>query len=163
YISERAGSAPNGKTWEEWLQHHRFELNAFTSAELIAWLDGKMAEHDAGKLIPPDDILADQFNEQARPRVEDAVNAAIDSCCDDVVDAIKAEEAEARKPILAELYHISAPLLAELARVRAPLLERMRVVSEPFRQRIGAVQADADAIDRETEVHRMIERMRPAA
>jgi hypothetical protein len=36
--------------WREWLQTHRVELNAMTTPQFIAWLDGKMAEHD--KLIP---------------------------------------------------------------------------------------------------------------
>ena len=57
YVRARTDQAPAGETWEEWLQHSRVELNAFTSAQLIEWLDRKMAEHSVGKLIPPDDIL----------------------------------------------------------------------------------------------------------
>jgi Histidine kinase-, DNA gyrase B-, and HSP90-like ATPase len=41
--------------WREWLQTHRVELNAMTTPQFIAWLDGKMAEHD--KLIPPAGVL----------------------------------------------------------------------------------------------------------
>ena len=47
---------PDGDDWEEWLQTHRIELNAMTTPQFIAWLDGKMAEH-YGKLIPPPDVL----------------------------------------------------------------------------------------------------------
>ena len=57
YVRARTDQAPAGETWEGWLQHSRVELNAFTSAQLIEWLDRNMAEHNVGKLIPPDDIL----------------------------------------------------------------------------------------------------------
>jgi hypothetical protein len=52
---------------------------------------------------------------------------------------------------------------SQLNSVRAPLLAQARLVSEPFRQRISDVRAEADEIDREAEVHREIERMRPDA
>ena len=69
YVRARTDQTPTGETWEGWLQHSRVELNAFTSAQLIDWLDRKMAEHSVGKLIPPDDILKDQFSEaSARAR-----------------------------------------------------------------------------------------------
>jgi DNA topoisomerase VI subunit B len=161
YVKARTDPAPKGETWEEWLQHSRLELNAFTSAELIAWLDQKMAQHDAGKLIPPDDILQDQFSERARPRADDSLQLAIITHLDRVVATMKAEEVEAKKPLLAEIDRISAPLLAELSRVRAPLLEQVRQVSEPFRRRIADAHAEADAIDRETLLHQVIERMLP--
>jgi hypothetical protein len=51
------GTAPDGDTWEEWLQTHRVELNAMTTPQLIEWLDGKMAAYASGKLIPPPDVL----------------------------------------------------------------------------------------------------------
>ena len=35
--------APDGDTWEDWLQTHRIELNAMTTPDFIEWLDGKMA------------------------------------------------------------------------------------------------------------------------
>ena len=77
YIRARRDRAPTGETWEDWLQHSRFELNAFTSAELIEWLDQKLAKHGNGKLIPPDDILKEQFVEDIRERAHTAVTAAI--------------------------------------------------------------------------------------
>jgi len=163
YVRARTDRAPNGDPWAEWLQHNRIELNAFTSADLIAWLDQKMVEHSAGKLIPPDDILHDQFSERVRERVEDVVATAISRRLDDVVATIKAEEAEAKKPLMAALDHVSAPLMAELNRVRGPLLAQMRLVSEPFRQRIRDVHAEAAAIDREAEVEHAIQRMTPGA
>ena len=42
-----------GRTWVDWLQRHRVELNAMTTPQLIAWLDSKMAEHGGKKLFHP--------------------------------------------------------------------------------------------------------------
>ena len=43
--------AEHGDDWADWLQTKRIELNAMTTPELIEWLDRKMAEHGAVKLI----------------------------------------------------------------------------------------------------------------
>ncbi len=152
YIRARTDRAPNGETWEDWLQHSRIELNAFTSAELIKWLDGKMAEVGAGKLIPPDDILADGFGERVRARAEQAVAEAINQRLDAKVTAIEAEQAKATKNIQAEIDRITADLRKQLAEV-----------SEPFQQRIAITQADIAAIDREAKTHKVIERITPDA
>ena len=182
--ARRPTCAPNGESWEEWLQHSRIELNAFTSAELIDWLDRKMVEHGAGKLIPPDDILR-RFGERVRNRAEGDVETAISSRLDEVVVAIaqqqaeavatiKAEEAEAKKPLLTEIDRLSAPLIAELNRVRAPLLEQIASITAPLhariadvqethRQRSETVRSEAKAINREAEVERMIQKMLPDA
>ena len=69
YVRDRE----DGEHWEEWLQTHRVELNAMTTPEFIEWLDGKMAEHGDGKLIPPADVLDAQLAE----RLEESVRAAI--------------------------------------------------------------------------------------
>ena len=66
------GTAPDGTSWEEWLQTHRVELNAMTTPQFIAWLDRKMAEHGKGKLIPPTDVLEAELAE----RIEQKVRAA---------------------------------------------------------------------------------------
>jgi hypothetical protein len=52
YLSEK---------WREWLQTKRVELNAMTSPQFIQWLDSKMAEHDRGKVIPPEEVLEDEL------------------------------------------------------------------------------------------------------
>jgi hypothetical protein len=39
----------------------RVELNAFTSDQFIEWLEAKLDEHGAGKVIPAGDILALQY------------------------------------------------------------------------------------------------------
>jgi hypothetical protein len=150
YVRARTDHAPNGETWEEWLQHSRVELNAFTSAELIAWLDKKMTEVGAVKVIPPDDILQDGFGEQVREQAYRSVVAAIDRHLDDQIAAIKAEQAEATKEIRAEIERITGPLRAEETRI-----------AEPFLQRAEAVKSEALAVDREALVHRVIKRMTP--
>ena len=52
-------------SWEEWVQGNRVELNAFTTPELMEWLDRKMTEHGAVKLIPPNKAIADEFEGNA--------------------------------------------------------------------------------------------------
>jgi hypothetical protein len=54
-----------GPRWAEWLRTHRCELNAFTTEDLIAWINAKMAKY-VGKLIPPADVLADRLEEEMR-------------------------------------------------------------------------------------------------
>lgn len=50
--------------WTEWLQKHRVELNAMSSPQFIAWLDGKMAAHGDGKVIPPKAVLGQEAERQ---------------------------------------------------------------------------------------------------
>jgi len=57
--------------WAEWLQTHRVELNAMTTPQFIAWLDGKMADYD--KLIPPAAVLDAELNQ----RIETNIRAAL--------------------------------------------------------------------------------------
>ena len=152
YVRARTDRAPNGETWEEWLQHSRVELNAFTSAELINWLDQKMIEHGAGKLIPPDDILRDGFAEHVRDRAASAVAEAIEQQLESQITDIKAEQDEATKDIRDEIDRITAGLRAQLAEVSAPFLER-----------IEAAKAEAQAIDQDAAVERTIARITPDA
>ena len=76
YVKARKDTAPDGESWEEWLQTHRIELNAMTTPQFIAWLDSKMAEHAKGKfgkLIPPADVLEADLAK----RIETKVRAAL--------------------------------------------------------------------------------------
>ena len=72
YVLERE----DGDEWERWLQTHRVELNAMTTPEFIAWLDGEMAEH-GGKLIPPDDVIVAELEERLESKVRAAVTERI--------------------------------------------------------------------------------------
>jgi hypothetical protein len=65
YVLERE----DGEYWEEWLQTHRVELNAMTTPEFIEWLDDKMTEHGVGKLIPPDEVIAEELEQQLEAKV----------------------------------------------------------------------------------------------
>jgi hypothetical protein len=74
YIVEQEAEHPCDEDegdWAEWLQTHRVELNAMTTPQFIAWLDGKMADYD--KLIPPPAV----FDEELDKHIEEKVRAAI--------------------------------------------------------------------------------------
>jgi hypothetical protein len=77
YVREynREGGDPpeDADSWEDWLQTCRVELNAMTTPQFIAWLDGKMVEHGDGKLIPPAEVLEQELAD----RIEKKVRAAI--------------------------------------------------------------------------------------
>jgi hypothetical protein len=77
YVRERdaefPNEAPGGISWEEWLQTHRIELNVMTTPEFIAWIDARMAEHGDGKLIPPDDVIADELKQTLEAKIRRAV------------------------------------------------------------------------------------------
>jgi hypothetical protein len=83
------GTAPNGDSWEEWLQTHRVELNAMTTPQFIAWLDGKMAEAKHGKLIPPGEVLEADLAERIERKTRAAVTERIlrEAGLDDQVEA----------------------------------------------------------------------------
>jgi DNA topoisomerase VI subunit B len=122
YVRAREDRTSDAQTWEEWLQRNRIELNAFTSRELIAWLDRKMEEHGDDKLIPPDDILQERFDGRVRPRAERAVSSAIDQQLDAEVAMIEAEKAEAP----AQRSTVSPPICALSSRQ-----PRSRSISAP--------------------------------
>jgi hypothetical protein len=73
YVRDR----DDGKNWPEWLQSNRIELNAMTTPQFIAWLDGKMAEHGQGRLVPPAEVLAEHLEQQVRAQVVDTVRDSI--------------------------------------------------------------------------------------
>ena len=77
YVLEREDSAPDGDTWENWLQTHRVELNAMTTPEFIAWLDDKMAEHGFGKLIPPEVVVLAELESRLEAKVRAAITERI--------------------------------------------------------------------------------------
>jgi hypothetical protein len=70
YAAEHPSDESEGN-WADWLQTHRVELNAMTTPEFIAWLDGKMAAYS--KLIPPGDVLEAELDK----RIEEKVRADI--------------------------------------------------------------------------------------
>ena len=75
YVRDREDRAPDGSTWDDWLQTSRIELNAMTTPQFIAWLDGKLASY--GKLIPPEDVVADDLEAVLEEKVSAAVRERI--------------------------------------------------------------------------------------
>ncbi len=63
--------------WRDWLLTQRIELNAMGTADLLAWLDKKMAAHAQGKLIPPAPVLDEHLISSVRERVENALTERI--------------------------------------------------------------------------------------
>ena len=109
YVREREDLAPDGDEWEEWLQTHRVELNAMTTPQFIAWLDGKLADY--AKLVPPPDILAAELS----ARIEEKVRTA-------VIDRIL-REANVDAQVAAARAAIETPDNAALARGIEQLFE----------------------------------------
>ena len=75
YVRERTDTAPDGESWEDWLQTHRVELNAMTMPQFIEWLDAKMAAYD--KLIPPPEVLEKELAERIESKVRATVTERI--------------------------------------------------------------------------------------
>jgi hypothetical protein len=71
----------------------RVELNAFTSPQLIEWLEARLTEHGMGKrLVPSLDVLEDAYR---RAMVVSTINSAIEDIQEDAVQT--AEEAKIPK------------------------------------------------------------------
>jgi hypothetical protein len=110
YVRDNHYVAPNGERWDDWLQTHRVELNAMTTPQFIAWLDGKMADHE--KLIPPPDVLEDELEEQLDAKVRAAITEQI------------LEEADLEGQIEEALEKIKRPSGAALAKGIAELFDQ---------------------------------------
>ena len=80
----------NGATENEieFLLHHRVELNAFASDELVAWIEKKLDEHGVTKVVPDDDDLADAYQRARRL-------AAVQDRIDEVLKDIEGEDKDA--------------------------------------------------------------------
>ena len=77
------GLKKNGATEEEieFLLHHRVELNAFTSDQLVEWIEGKLVERGVKKVVPEEETVA----EAARGFVRDLVaKRYLDTFADDI-------------------------------------------------------------------------------
>ena len=91
YVWER----DDGRYWGGWLQTNRVELNAMTTPQFIDWLDDKMAEFGDGKLIPPEDVLEEELDDQIESKVREEITERILREADverQVADAIAAIE-----------------------------------------------------------------------
>ena len=65
----------DGATEEEitFLETHRVELNAFTSGDLVKWIEAKLAGHDVRKVVPDDAMLAEKARQVARDVVVERI------------------------------------------------------------------------------------------
>jgi hypothetical protein len=55
--------------WRTWLQSSRVELNAMTTPEFLAWLDGKLAPYHTGKLVPPAAVLEERLRKSLESKM----------------------------------------------------------------------------------------------
>ena len=76
-VAKYIRDAEDGARWREWLQGNRIELNTMTTPVFLDWLDGKMAKHGNGRLVPPSEVLAERLVSETRADVERAVMDAL--------------------------------------------------------------------------------------
>jgi hypothetical protein len=123
YVLERE----DGDYWDEWLQTHRVELNAMTTPKFIEWLDGKMAKHGDGKLVPPPEVLTAELDR----RIEDKVR-------DDIRERIL-REARFEDQVTEAIAAIKKPSATDLAKSIKRLYQH-----EPEREWRDAIEAEAE-------------------
>jgi hypothetical protein len=80
-VAEYVRQRPDGQRWVEWLQSNRIELNAMTTPQFIDWLNSKLAQHDSGKVVPPDLVLRSELSAVVEQQIsnliiEDILHAA---------------------------------------------------------------------------------------
>ena len=68
----------------------RVELNAFTSPELVEWIESKLENHLCERLIPDDEVLADAYR---RTLAADEINTAVKAIRERAIE--RAEEVTA--------------------------------------------------------------------
>jgi hypothetical protein len=97
---------------QDWLRHHRVELNAMTTPQFVAWLDDKMAAFGNGKLLPPAGALTDELSNTLEERLERRITEQI------------LRDARIGEKIAAALQKIDLPMPEELCTlVQATLLD----------------------------------------
>ncbi|MEF2548907.1 ATP-binding protein [Aurantimonas sp. E1-2-R+4] len=126
YIKERS----DGAYWTPWLQKHRVELNAMTTPEFIAWLDGKMVEHPTGRVSPPVGVMRERLiqdvESELRRKITDRIlrEADIDGLVadalsdvpmpsdDQIAAAVKGYQAGAPDALWSAWISVTAPSMA---------------------------------------------------
>jgi hypothetical protein len=106
--------------WEDWLQDWRVELNSMTKQEFIVWMDEQFTKYGASKVIPPEDLVAEQLEAQiqnivhseAQAEVEEEHREEIDELqekLDALLEEIKQEASSRSKERLDELIMPTGP------------------------------------------------------
>jgi hypothetical protein len=96
----------NGATEEEiaFLRTQRVELNAFASAEFVAWIEGKLEQHGVAKVAPDQDTLMLAYRRSvASHYVASRIRSTID----------EAQRQAAQAPVPADLADLVAAALRE--------------------------------------------------
>ncbi len=79
----------HGTDWAGWLQSRRVELNAMHPDAFISWLDDKMSERGAVKVIPPRKVLTERLAADVRAHLREQITARVlaDARVEDQIDA----------------------------------------------------------------------------
>ena len=88
YVLGRA----DGDHWDEWLQSNRYELNAMTTPQFLDWITAKIEAHGAGKLVPPDEVIAGEVEEHLEAELRKRITERVlrEARIDDQVAAARA-------------------------------------------------------------------------
>ena len=81
----------NGATEEEieFLLHQRVELNAFPSADLVAWIESKLDAQGITKLVPDDDVITDAYRRARRlAAIQTRVDEVLAEFDEDIADKL---------------------------------------------------------------------------
>jgi hypothetical protein len=132
--AEFPDEAPSGTSWDDWLQTNRVELNAMTTPEFIAWLDGKIGTHGSGKLIPPGDVITAELQATLEAKMRAIITERI------------LREARFEDQVAAALGAIKQPTTADLTAGIQELFE-----SDPEREWRDHVEMIADDLSSEAE------------
>jgi hypothetical protein len=66
-----------GSAWASWLQVNRVELNAMSTPQFLAWLEGKIQLYDKGKVIPPASIMLESLEHSLQDKLGQKIAAEI--------------------------------------------------------------------------------------
>jgi DNA topoisomerase 6 subunit A-like protein len=87
-VADYVVKRPDGARWAAWLERHRVELNEMPTPQFVAWLDSEMANHEGGKVIPPEEVAVDRYKAALEAAVRERETERIleEAGMDDVVD-----------------------------------------------------------------------------
>ncbi|MFE2106807.1 hypothetical protein ACFXAF_13180 [Kitasatospora sp. NPDC059463] len=149
FTGEPIAWRPNGEP-TKW-RYQRVELNAFSSPELIAYIQEGLARHDAaGKVVPPDSQLRATAQERLNRIVVGAVGEAIDAMfpmaglVQAVWDRLDTDQVTDIGPADLAHLHTDHPALSWEDAVQALVTQRLRHHPNPTdlaRQAVAQLQA----------------------
>ena len=63
--------------WQDWLKHFRVELNAMDTPTFINWLDAKFSQYDIGKVIPHENYLQQEAEQNLESNLKQKIKDEI--------------------------------------------------------------------------------------